>query len=380
MPSPHCPRPSLRLRPPLAPETRPHRTGALLAALALAVSACAAPAEEVAPVEAAEVIDEERCAANRAAGPITYVTGYEYQASVSILEAVAAEALGLFEEVCLDVEIEPGTGDTMANVARISAGDAQFTSLGNEAEVLQAGVRGHDILGLATYGHVPIATLLTSPDVEDLTQLEGTALGHKGMLPAPLEAMLVAEGVDVTALHLVEVGYDPSVLPEGQVRALTGFRSNEPLQLVGMGAEFNEWLPEDSGVTGSFGVMATSPAFAAQHPTAVEDYLRALAHAFDHCQENGAECVGYAADLAGEGYDAEHNLNVWNTERDLVTSFTPEGSPPGYIDLVMTEQEAMTLVENGELDSLPELEGYFDPTYLEAVHLAGEVSWGTAQE
>ena len=326
------------------------------------------------------MLDEERCAANRGAGTITYVTGYEYQASVSILEAVAADALGLFEEVCLDVEIQPGTGDTMANAAQVSAGDAQFTSLGNEAEVLQAGVRGHDVLALATYGHVPIATLLTSPGVEDLSELQGAVLGHKGMLPAPLEAMLVAEGVDVTTLHQVEVGYDPSVLPDGEVHALTGFRSNEPFQLLGMGAEFREWLPEDSGVTGSFGVMATSPGFAAEHPTAVEDYLRALAQAFNHCQDNGAECVGYAADLAGEGYDTAHNLDVWNTERDLVSSFTPEGSPPGYIDLAMTEQEAMTLVENGELDSLPELEGNFDPTYLEAVHLAGEVSWGAAQE
>jgi NitT/TauT family transport system substrate-binding protein len=352
---------------------------ATTASAVLLVTACGSGQAEEEPPEAAVVIDEERCRTNQDAGTVTYVTGYQYQASVSILEAVAADALGYFDAVCLDVEIQPGTGDTIGNAQMVAAGTAQLTSLGNEAEILQAHDADIDVLGVATYGHVPIATLLTTTDVQELSDLEGTTLGHKGMLPAPLEAMLVSADVDMDSIELVEVGYDPSVLPRDQVQSLTGFRSNEPFLLADMDEEFNEWLPEDYGVVGSFGVMATSPEFAEENPTVVEDMLRAMSHAFDYCVENGEECVQFAADLSESGYDTDHNLRVWNAEHELVTASTQEGSPVGYIDLGLTEAEGQTLVDNGQLDELPDLEPLFDPRYLESVHVAGDVSWPAAE-
>ncbi|NYH53074.1 MULTISPECIES: ABC transporter substrate-binding protein [Nocardiopsis] len=363
--------------PPSRPRDRRLRPVLATAAASVLLLTAACAGEEAADdtTEAATVIDEERCEANRAAGTVTYITGYQYQASVSILEAVAADALGYFEAVCLDVEIQPGSGDTIGNSQLVSAGTAHFTSLGNEAEVLQANDAGHDVIGVATYGHVPIASLLTGTGIEELKDLEGTTLGHKGMLPAPLEAMLVADGVDLDSIEIVEVGYDPSVLPRDQVQALTAFRSNEPFLLSDMGEEYNEWLPEDYGVVGSFGVMATNPAWAEENPTAVEDYLRALSRAFTYCQENGEECVGYAAELAEAGYDVDHNLRIWTSESRLVTASTPDDATVGYIDLSLTEAEGQTLVDNGQLDKMPDVEPLFDPRYLEAVHIASEVSW-----
>ncbi|WP_159941729.1 MULTISPECIES: ABC transporter substrate-binding protein [unclassified Nocardiopsis] len=354
---------------------RPALATAAASALLLTAACGGEQAQEEAPEAAAVVVDDERCETNKAAGTVTYITGYQYQASVSILEAIAADALGYFEAVCLDVEIQPGSGDTIGNSQLVSAGTAHFTSLGNEAEVLQANEAGHEVIGVATYGHVPIATLLTGTDIGELKDLEGKTLGHKGMLPAPLEAMLVADGVDVDSMEIVEVGYDPSVLPRDQVQALTGFRSNEPFLLADMGEEYNEWLPEDYGVVGSFGVMATNPEWAEENPTVVEDFLRALARSFDYCQDNGEECVGYAAELDEAGYDVEHNLRVWNTEHELVNASTPDDAVVGYIDLNLTEAEGETLVDNGQLDKLPSLEPLFEPRYLQAVHVATEVSW-----
>ncbi|MFD6950307.1 myristoyl transferase [Nocardiopsis sp. TSRI0078] len=359
---------------PHARRIRPVLATAAASALLLTAACAGGEAAEDAP-EVAAVIDEERCETNQAAGTITYITGYQYQASVSILEAVAADALGYFEAVCLDVEIQPGSGDTIGNSQLVSAGTAHFTSLGNEAEVLQANDAGHNVVGVATYGHVPIASLLTGTDIKELKDLEGTTLGHKGMLPAPLEAMLVADGVNLDDIEIVEVGYDPSVLPRDQVQALTAFRSNEPFLLADMDEDYNEWLPEDYGIVGSFGVMATNPEWADENPTVVEDYLRALSQAFTYCQDNGEECVGYAAELAEAGYDVDHNLRIWNAESELVNASTPDDSTVGYIDLSLTEAEGRTLVDNGQLDKLPDVEPLFDPRYLEAVHVATEVSW-----
>lgn len=346
---------------------------AALAATALLATACGGGDDDARDV--AVIIDQERCDTNREAGPITFVTGYHYQASVTQLEVVAAEAMGLFDSLCLDVTIQPGNGDLMGNAQLVSAGTAHFTAMSNEAEVLQADARDHRIVGLATYGHVPIATLLTGTDVKDLTDLEGGTLGHQSLLPAPLEAMLVAADVDLDSIEQVEAGYDPGVLPRGQVQALTGFRSNEPHRLDAMGEEYTQWLPEDFGVVGSFGVMVASPEWTEEHPTATEDFLRAVGRAFDHCSEEAEECVGYAADLDLAGYDTEHNLQVWDTERDLVASSTPEGEPRGFVELELTEREGETLLDNGELDEIPDLGPLFDTRYLEAVHDGGDPIW-----
>ncbi|WP_372593435.1 ABC transporter substrate-binding protein [Actinotalea sp.] len=365
--------------------TLSHRAAPAAAGLAalLALAACSSSsAAEEAPTTASETavtetgtISAERCAANEAAGTLTYITGYQYQSSAGILEAIAAEALGYFDEMCLDVEIQPGTGDTAGNAQLVAAGTAQVTSLGNEAEVLKAVAGGVDITGIATWGHVPIATLMTMPEITELSQLEGLTLGHKGSLPAPLRAMLVAEGVDVDAISLVEVGYDPSVLPRDQVQALTGYKSNEPLLLAGMGEEITQWNPEDYGVVGSFGALAVNPAFAEEHPQAVTDYLRAVAYAFAYCEDNGAECVGFAAELADAGYDTTQNEAIWATEVGLVTSSTPEGSPLGFLDAELTAAEGDTLLGSGELDSVPAASEAFDSSFLDAIYVGAELQW-----
>lgn len=352
------------------------RRGRVLAvpfALALTLSACSTDESE--NTETATIIDEERCEANAELGTLTYVTGYHYQASVTQLEVISADALGFFDAVCLDIEIQPGNGDVMGNAQLVSAGTAHFTPTSNEAEILQANERDHELIGIATYGHVPISTLLTGPDVDDLTELEGQTLGHQSMLPAPLEAMLVEAGVDIDTIEQAEAGYDPSVLPRDQVQALAGFRSNEPHQLDAMEESYTEWFPEDFGVVGSFGVMATNPDWAEENPQAVEDFLRAVGHAFDHCSENGEECVAHAEELDDAGYDSEHNLRVWETESELVQSTTPDDRPQGHVDLALTEEEAQVLVDVGELEEVPEIEPLFDPGYLEAVHTANEIVW-----
>lgn len=368
---------------PTTPLTR-YLGAAALAASVLATAACGgSEAAAEPPAESELAINEERCSTNRDAGTITYISGYFYQASVSQLEVFAAESLGFFDAVCLDVEIQGGVGDIMANSQLVSAGTAHFTPIANEAEVVQANQEDHDVIGIATYGHVPIASLLTGPEVEDLKELEGQTMGRPGMLAAPLEAMLNAAGVDVESIEQVESGYDPSVLPRDQVQALTAFRSNEPHQLDAMGEEYREWLPEDFGVVGSFGVMATNPEWAAQNRTVVEDFLRAIGKAFEYCgqEENERECVEYAAALDPTGeFDVDHNLQVWASESELVRASTPDETAVGYIDLNLTEAETQNLVDNGVLDDMPDLEPLFEPHYLEAVYVAGNVSWPAEEE
>ncbi|QWT24771.1 ABC transporter substrate-binding protein [Subtercola sp. PAMC28395] len=357
--------------------TRILAVSALVASAALALSGCSGSASAPATpaASAGSAISAERCAANKAAGPITYITGYQYQASASILDVLAAKQLGYYDALCLDVTIQPGTGDTAGNAQLVAAGTATFTDLGGDADLLRARENGVDVTGIATYGQVPIATLMTMPTVTDLKQLNGTTLGQKGQLPPEIQTMLVDAGADLASITQVVVGYDPSILPRGQVQSLTGYKSNEPLTLKAQGTEVKTWNPEDYGIPGTFGTVAANPAFIKANAGTTEDFLRASFHAYDYCLTNAAECVGFAAALSGAGYDTDHNVQVWNTETALVSGAQPAGTPLGSLNADLLAKESAFLVKGGVLTAAPDLTAATDPSFLAAIYTGTNLVW-----
>ena len=78
-------------------------------------------------------ISPERCEANKAAGTITYLSGFDFSASASIVEVIVAEQKGYFDEMCLDVELKPSF--STANYPLVAANEAQFASAGSYAEI-----------------------------------------------------------------------------------------------------------------------------------------------------------------------------------------------------------------------------------------------------
>ncbi|NAZ76436.1 ABC transporter substrate-binding protein [Kineococcus sp. T13] len=323
-------------------------------------------------------VSAERCAANEAAGRITYVTGYQYQASASILDPIAAQALGYFDALCLDVQIQPGTGETAQNAQLVAAGTAQISSMSGNSDVLVNVANGVDVKAVALFGHVPIATLMTGPGITDLKQLEGTTLGQKGALPVAIEGMLRAADVDVDAITQVVVGFDPTVLVRGQVQSLTGYKSNEPLTLAALGEEVTQWNPEDRGVPGSIATTIVNPGFLAEHRGAVEDFLRAQLKAYRYCEaseEQAAECVGHAAEQAQAGYDTEHNVQVWRTEARLVDDSLPAGQVLGQIDEASVRTEGDFLVRMGQVPAAPDPASLVDADLVPSLYADGDLVW-----
>ncbi|MFD0481014.1 ABC transporter substrate-binding protein [Kineococcus sp. GCM10028916] len=320
-------------------------------------------------------VSAERCKENEAAGKITYITGFQYQASAGILDPIAAKALGYFDALCLDVEIQPGTGETAQNAQLVAAGTAQISSIAGNGDVLVNVANGVGVQAVAMFGHVPVATLMTKPDITDLKQLEGTTLGQKGALPVTIEAMLRAAGVDVSKITQVEVGYDPTVLVRGQVQSLTGYKSNEPLTLEAKGEKVKLWNPEDYGVPGSIATTIVNPAFLKDHRSAVEDFLRAQLKAYAHCEDDASECVADAAELSQAGYDTDHNVQVWQTESKLVDDSLPQGQVLGQIDDTAVRTEGDFLVRMGQIPAVPDLTTLVVPDLVTSLYADGQLVW-----
>ena len=316
-----------------------------------------------------------RCDTNRAAGTITYLTGFQYQGDTGILDVLEAQASGLYRDECLSVVIRPGTGDPGTAAQLVASGRAQLGEVGGASDVITVADNGIAVEALATYGNVPSVTLLTTPQITDLTQLEGRTLGYKGAMPPEVTAMLQKAGVDVAKVHEVGVGYDPTILPRGQVSALTAYKSNEPLQLRADHFAVTEWDPDHFGIRGTFNTIIANPAWVKAHPTAAQDFLRATFHAYAACVATPAPCVAAAAKASGAGYDSAQNEREWAAQTAEVTASQPAGTGLGSQSVSQWQPEASLLLADGLIKKSPDLAGLIDEGPLLAIEHGATLVW-----
>lgn len=292
-------------------------------------------------VVAGEAFPEERCDANREAGTITFLTGFDFAAAASIVEVITADSLGYYEELCLDVEIL--SSFSTANYPLVAGGQGQFASGGSFSEVVNfALTSGTDLAVVTVAGRTPIDTLMVKPDdAGSLDELSGTTIGVKGKLPASIEVMLLQAGLENgTDFDTVLVdGFDPVAhfaIPS--ISAVPGWKSNEPGRLEREGVPFTAFDPSSAGVPGSFGAIFTTRSFIGEHPTAAEDFVRATLRGLAAAIDDPEMASAAAVDLVEAGgnpnfLSLEGEVFRWAVEAELIASTTPAGVAPGTPDL-----------------------------------------------
>ncbi|MGA9279030.1 ABC transporter substrate-binding protein [Ilumatobacter sp.] len=311
-------------------------------------------AEPEMTVESGAEFPAARCTANEEAGTITFLTGFDYAAAASIIEVVTADAAGYYSDLCLDVEIRPGF--SAANYPQVASGTAEFASGGSFSEVVAfSAANDANFVAVTVDGRSAIDTLIVkSGHAAALSDLDGSTIGVKGKLPPAIDVMLREDGLiegenyDTVLLD----GFDPLAHIEiPAIDALTGWKSNEVGTLERAGVGFQLFDPLDTGVPGSFGVIFTSAEFAAAHPTAAQDFVRATLKGL----EDAVADPEAAAVAAVEVLDTNGNPNFlspegeifrWGTESALILDGTPEGMGLGVpdVDALQTEIDAYAAV------------------------------------
>jgi ABC-type nitrate/sulfonate/bicarbonate transport system substrate-binding protein len=335
---------------------------------------------EAMAVRAGEPFPEARCQANRDAGTITFLTSFDYAAAASIIDVVAADDQGYFEQLCLDVKLQPGFSS--ANVATVSSGAAQMTSLGSFSEVAVANSKEAELVAVAVEGHTSIEELLVedTSGITSLSELEGKSIGIKGAIPYSLRVMLARQGVDESAIKQIEVDFNPVTLFETDIVALPVYKSNEPAQLDAQGyaGRYSVFDPADDDIPASFAVFTTSRSFAEDHPTAVADFLRAALRGFEWAEAHPEEAVAATLERSDPNlfFGTEGETFRWATESELVRSSTPAGRPVGAIDREALTAEVEALVELGvvEADEI-DVDAAIDETFVADVTDGAEVVW-----
>ncbi len=351
---------------------------ALCAALVLA--GCGGNDAPPPPESSSDVISAERCEQNRAAGTITYLTSYDLGGGAGVLSEVAAKGLGLYDELCLNVDVRPKADN---NAQMVSAGQAQIAGLGSAGDALSATANGAEIIGIGTFGNVGQVALATMSDgpIQTLEDLVGHTVGYKAAIPIQLQAMVEAVGVDFSQIDTVTVGFDPRILPQGQVDAVQVYKDNEPAILESEGYDITVWDPASYGVQGTFSVTIANRQWAQNHPTAVEDFLRATYRAFDLMSTDEAvldEALAYAESVSQAGFDIDHEKQRWTMSSELITANLLPGHGVGYQSAQLWQPEADALLTYGVIDEPVDVESAQTSTYVDAIYDGDELIWPPA--
>jgi NitT/TauT family transport system substrate-binding protein len=329
----------------------------------------------------------DRCEANRAAGTITYLTGFDYAASASMIEVMVAEEKGYFEDVCLDVEI---TGSfSTANYPLVAGGEAQFASAGSFSEIVSfAAANDTSFVATQVDGRVPVDALIVKPGrAKTLEDLAGTTIGVKGKLPTGVEAMLATaglhEGDDFQTVPLD--GFDPTAhIAIDSIVGFPGYKSNEPGALKRAHIDFDLFDPIDHGVAGSFGVVYTTPKFVAEHPTAAADFVRASLRGLQDALARPRVAAQVAVDRINAGgnpnfLSAEGETFRWRTEATLIEQSTSKNEHAGVPNPTALQKELDQNAELGLFDgisSVPRASDYIATDLAASAFTdAGAVAW-----
>jgi NitT/TauT family transport system substrate-binding protein len=368
-----------------APTSAASPTSAAAAATSAATTAAAPTTAAAAAGVTADGISAERCAANRKAGKITYLSGFDFAATASIVEVVLAKEKGYFEKMCLDVDVKASF--STANYPLVGANTAQFSSAGSYAEVLNYNKDGARYVVVAIDGKVGVDALLVRAEgaVKTPADLKGKTIGVKGALPPAEVALLnkygLKQGTDYKEVSLE--GFDPKQHWAQPIDALPVFKSNEPGQLDAAGIKYTMFDPAKEGIPGNFGIIYTNEKFAKEHPTAVQDFVRAamkgLADAI--ADPDAAVKVAFAKITAGgnKNFLSEAGESYrWKVESKMVTDNTPKGDGIGLVKAADLTKIVDAYTAAGVFKTKPAIEGTYDERSIAGVYDAmGKVIWPT---
>ena len=326
----------------------------------------------------------ERCEANRAAGKLIFMTGFDLAAAAGIIEVVVAEDKGYFDDMCLDVEIQPGFAP--GNSAALAAGAVQLGVTATFGELVTTNVAGDaDLMGFAQLGHTAISQLLIDPasGVTDLTDLEGRTMGIKGDIPIAIQAMIAKAGLQRgTFDELLLDGFNPVEHFALGIEALPVYRSNEPRWLDLAGIDYVTFDPLDYEIPASFAIYMTTRSFYEEHPTVVEDFVRAGLRGYYSAAENPEEAI----DLAFERIEAagnqmflakEHELYRWTTDQAIIEDVTPDGLVVGQMNVPRLGNEIENLVDLGVYEEKPDWLSMLDASVVPKLYDGNELIWAS---
>ena len=271
---------------------------ALIVAAAVALAACGSTAGPVGELQ-----------------PVTFMPGFAPQASLPFVGAYVAADQGFFEDEGLDVTIKHSGGGG-EHLQLLVAGKVDITTQDAAVLLQRRADRGLPLVSIGLIGQrgQQAFVALVDSGIASPTDWPGHLIGYKGTPPPDLFAIMDAVGVDSDAVDLVNVGFDPRFLTEGQVDVYPVFKSNEPDTLAKWGFELNLWDAADFGVPTLGLVYAATEDTVSSDPAMLKAFMAAVVRGIEFAEENPEVAVDIVMQYVGEGGDRDHQRFMLDAE------------------------------------------------------------------
>lgn len=280
------------------------RLSVVVALLALGSAACAGGAAD-----------------SSASREMTFMAGFAPQANLPFVGVYVAEEQGYFADEGLEVTIQHSAGGG-EHLQLLTAGEVDVTTQ-DAAVLLQR--RADPGLPLVSIGLIgqrgqQAFVALTDRGIESPEDWEGRTVGYKGTPPPDVFAILDAVGLEASDVQLVNVGFDPRVLTEGQVDVYPVFKSNEPDTLRKWGFELEMWDAADYGApTLGLTYVATEEAIE-EDSEKFSAFMRAVIRGIDYARDDPEGATDIVMEYVGEDGDRDHQLFMLQTELQEATT------------------------------------------------------------
>lgn len=247
--------------------------------------------------------------------PVTFMAGFSPQANLPFVGVYVAEAEGFFAEEGLDVTIRHSAGGG-EHLQLLAAGEVDVTTQDAAVLLQRRADPGLPLVSIGLIGQRGQQAFVALADsgIDSPADWPGHTIGFKGTPPPDLFAIMDAVGVDPDSVRLVNVGFDPRALTEGQVDVYPVFKSNEPDTLAGWGFELNLWDAADFGVpTLGLTYVATEDTVAAE-ASMLESFLTAALRGIELAADQPEVALDAVMDHVGADADRDHQRFILTTE------------------------------------------------------------------
>ncbi|WP_261164304.1 ABC transporter substrate-binding protein [Microbacterium sp. Marseille-Q6965] len=273
----------------------------------------------------------------------------------------AAEALGYYDDIDLDVSFTPG-GPNVSSTQIVASGRSAF-GMSDAGAVLQARAEGIPIVAIAAMYQInPVGVMVHASrgvesfeDMRDMTFVSQTGQIGPEWVGRQLGVELKTQAYSGSIANFIN---DDSLVQQG-------WPTNETYQALEQGVETDFFPYAEAGINPYNDVIFTTEEFLAENPEVVRDFLEASMQGwYEYMSDIEAATAGNELLLAdNEEQSPELQWYGWDRQREYIVA--EEGA--GQLG-TMTEERWATLidqfVELGRLEEPLEPSEVFDASFL----------------
>lgn len=287
---------------------------------------------------------------------VTFMAGFSPQANLPFVGVYVADQLGFFESEGLAVDIRHSTSGG-EHLQLLAAGEVDITTQDAAVVLQRRSDPGVPLVSIALIGQRGQQAYVALADngMSTPADWEGRSVGFKGTPPPDVFAILDAFGLSPADVDLVNVGFDPRVVTEGQVDVYPVFKSNEPNTLAGWGVEVVSWEAADFGVpTLGLTYVATEETVAAE-PEMLAGFMRAVLKGIEYASEHPTDAIDIVLQFTGPDADRDHQMFMLETELEDSRSALTDAHGVGWqtVDQWQALADFLTAYDaiTGEIDA-----------------------------